>query len=220
MGGFAIHCAALLVFVAGALLAHWNSMTGLNPSRRALCARLLKLSAAPLAAALLSSCAGLTGPRQLELPLEKLNKNLAKHFPLNQRLLSVFDVALTNAQIGALRENDKVALSVDLAVSPILVRQTWKGSLSISGRLVVDNARNAVFLSDAQVERFAVDGIPEKQQRQLAGAANIIADKLIRDVPLYSYKPEDLRFAGVQFQPTSIRSAPGALVLVIEPVFK
>ncbi|MBY0239377.1 MAG: DUF1439 domain-containing protein [Burkholderiaceae bacterium] len=193
-------------------------MTASNrKTRRDLCANLLKLAAIPAVAPLLVSCAGLSGPRQVEIPLEKLQAGLGKHFPVRQRALSVFDIQLANPQIKTLRENDRVALSAELTVSPILVRQSWRGSLAISGRLVVDNVRHAVFLSDAQVDRFAVDGIGESQQRQIAGAANIVADKLIRDVPVYSYKPEDLRFAGIQFVPVAIRTTSSALVLVVEP---
>ena len=187
-----------------------------NP-RRALCARLLKLAAVPAAAAMLVSCAGLSGPRQVEISLDKLQANLGKHFPVRHRALSVFDIQVSNPQIATLRDNDRITLGADLTVSPILVRQSWRGSLALSGRLVVDNVRNAVFLSDAKVERFAVDGMGESQQRQVAGAANILADKLIRDVPIYSYKPEDLRFAGIQFVPVAIRTTPSSLVLVVEP---
>ncbi|GAB2874486.1 hypothetical protein GCM10027277_49650 [Pseudoduganella ginsengisoli] len=168
-------------------------------------------------ATMLVSCAGLTGPRNVEISLDKLQNNLAKHFPVRHRVLGVFDVQISSPQIGTLRENDRISLSADLTVSPILVRQSWRGSLGISGHLVVDNVRNAVFLSDAKVERFAVDGMGESQQRQVAGAANILADKMIRDVPVYSYKPEDLRFAGIQFVPVAIRTTPTALVLVVEP---
>lgn len=193
-------------------------MTASNRNtRRELCARLLKLAAVPAAAAMLVSCAGLSGPRQLEIPLEKLQNSMGRHFPVRHRALSVFDIQLANPRIMTLRENDRIALSAELTVSPILVRQSWRGSLAISGRLVVDNVRNAVFLSDAQVDRFAVDGMGESQQRQVAGAANILADKLIRDVPVYSYKPEDLRFAGIQFVPVAIRTTPTALVLMVEP---
>jgi hypothetical protein len=37
-------------------------------------------------------------------------------------------------------------------------------------------------------------------------------------VPLYSFRAEDLRYAGVQFVPTSIRAVPGALRVRLEPV--
>jgi hypothetical protein len=186
----------------------------LTPQRR----RLLALVGAAVAAGLLASCAGMIGPRQFELPLERLQKNLGQRFPVHHRVLGVFDVQLSNPQLSSVGQNDRVALSAELSVSPILVRNTWRGNIALSGRLVVDNVRNAVFLSDAQVDRFAIDGVGESQQRQIAGAGSILADKLIRDVPLYSFKPEDLRYAGVQFVATGIRTTPGALVVMLEPV--
>lgn len=182
--------------------------------------RLLAVATAAVAvsaAGLLASCAGLIGPRQVEVPLERLQKNLGQRFPVNHRVLGVFEVQLSNPQVSTVGQNDRVALSAELTVSPMLMRQSWRGNLALSGRLVVDNVRNAVFLSDAQVDRFAIDGVGESQQRQIAGAANILADKLIRDVPLYSFKPEDLRYAGVQFVPTGIRTTPSALVILLEP---
>lgn len=185
--------------------------------RRRIVAWAVTAAAAVSAAGLLASCAGLTGPRQFEVPLERLQKNLGQRFPVNHRVLGVFDVHLSNPQLSSVGQNDRVALSAELTVSPMLVRQAWRGSLALSGRLVVDNVRNAVFLSDAQVDRFAIDGIGESQQRQIAGAANVLADTLIRDVPLYSFKPEDLRYAGVQFVPTGIRTTPDALVIMLEP---
>ncbi|MES2261011.1 MAG: DUF1439 domain-containing protein [Pseudomonadota bacterium] len=187
-------------------------------SRRAACTRLFKTVAAPLlACSMLASCAGLIGPRQVELPLQRLQQNLDQRFPINHRALGVFDIQLSHPQLTTLRDNDRIALAADLTVSPILVRQSWRGSLALSGRLVVDTVRNAVFLSDAQVERFAIDGMGETQQRQIAGAANIWTDKLIRDVPIYSFRQEDLRYAGVQFIPTTIRTTPTALVVTLEP---
>jgi hypothetical protein len=166
----------------------------------------------------LSSCTGLAGPREVNLPLERLQRNLDKRFPIQQRAAGVFDIQFSAPQVTTLRENDRIALSADVTVSPILMRQSWRGNLAISGRLVVDTARNAVFLSDAQVERFAIEGMGESQQRQITGVANILVDKLIRDMPIYSFNPDDLRYAGVQFTPTTIRTTPSGLVVMLEPV--
>ncbi|AKU21562.1 DUF1439 domain-containing protein [Massilia sp. NR 4-1] len=189
-----------------------------NP-RRAVLARLGKALALPLfAAAMLTSCANMVGPRDVELPLEKLQKSLDKRFPLQHRALGVFEIQLSNPQLNTLLDNDRIALSTDLNVAPILTRQSWNGKLALSGRLVVDRQRNAVFLSDAQVDRFAIDGVGEGQQRQIAAAANVLVDKLLRDVPIYSLRPDELRYAGVQFTPTTIRTTPTALVVRVEPV--
>lgn len=188
-------------------------------ARRAALLRCLKTAAAPLLlGGLLTSCASLIGPRQVELPLERLQQSLDKRFPISQRELAIFDVQLSRPLLTILHDSERVALSAELSVSPLLLRQSWRGQFALSGRLVVDGARNAVFLSEAQVDRFALDGVGETQQRQIAAVATMLTDKLMRDVPVYAFRPEDLRYAGVQFVPTAIRTTPRGLAVTLEPV--
>ena len=37
------------------------------------------------------------------------------------------------------------------------------------------------------------------------------------DMPVYSFRMEDLRFGGVQFVPTRIGTTPNALIVTLEP---
>lgn len=179
----------------------------------------IKTMAAPLlACGLLASCASMIGPRQVELPLTKLQQGLDRRFPLNNKILSVFDIQLTRPRLAILPDNDRVALTVDASVSPPFIRQSWSGNLAMSGRLSVDAARNAVFISDATVDRVAIDGVDEARQRQFVKIANLATDQLIRDTPLYTFRPEELRFAGVQFMPTKITTTANALVVTFVPV--
>lgn len=179
--------------------------------------RYAKFAAPLMLASLLAACAGLIGPREVELPQERLQSSLERKFPLHQRVLGVFEVELSHPRLSVLPENDRVALAVDLGVSPLLARQSWHGSMLVSGRLRVDSARNAVYIADAHVDRFIVDNMDEGKQQQLASVANLLSDKVIRDVPLHTFKPEDLRYAGVQFVLTGIDTRPGGLVAKLQP---
>ncbi|HEV7814048.1 MAG TPA: DUF1439 domain-containing protein [Janthinobacterium sp.] len=176
------------------------------------------IAASLLSAGLLVSCASLIGPRQVEVPLSKLQEGLERRFPLNNRVMSLLDVQLAHPRLALLPESQRVALSVDVSVAPPLTRQSWHGTLTLSGRLVVDLTRNAVFLGDAKVERVAIDGLDEGRQRQFAQAANLVVDKLVKDVSVHNFRPEDLRMAGVQFTPTLIAVTPASLVLTLEPM--
>ncbi len=40
----------------------------------------------------------------------------------------------------------------------------------------------------------------------------------VADMPLYHFRPEDLRYAGVQFVPTRISASARGLVVAVEPV--
>lgn len=179
--------------------------------------RYAKFAAPLMMAGLLAACAGLIGPREVELPQERLQTSLDRKFPLHQRALGVFEVELSHPRLAIMPENDRVALTVDLGVTPLLARQSWHGSMLISGRLRVDSPRNAIYIADAHVDRFILDNLDEGKQNQLASVANLLSDQVIREVPVHTFRPEDLRYAGVQFVLTSIDTRPGGLVAKLQP---
>jgi len=168
-------------------------------------------------AGLLASCAGIVGPRRVELTQAKLQAGLERRFPLRNRMLDLFDVQLTHPQLAILPQNDRIGLTLDVSVSPPFLRQSWRGTMGLSGRLVLDAPRNAVFLTDTRVDRFDVDGIDAGRSRDLGRAADLLVSQLVRDLAVYSFRPEDLRYAGIQFVPTRLETAPGALVVTLEP---
>jgi hypothetical protein len=180
--------------------------------------RIGKSLVALAACSLLASCASFVGPREVDVPLHKLQAGLDRRFPMDNRALELFDIHLSRPQLALVPESDRVGLTVQAEVAPFFLRQSWGGSLALSGQLYVDPARSGVFMADPRVDRLSIDGAGESNERQLTKVANFVIDKVIRDVPVYSFRMEDLRYAGVQFVPTSIRTVPGALRIRLEPV--
>ena len=172
---------------------------------------------AAVACTLLASCSTLIGPRDVTVSLARMQQGLERRFPIDKRVLSVIDVKVTNPQLSLQPERERVALSVDAAVTPPFIRQHWRGNLAISGRLRLDAQRNAVYLVDASVDRVNIDGMDEAQQRQFAKVASLLGDQLMHETPIYTFKPEELRYAGVQFVPTQLRTTADALVVTFEP---
>lgn len=170
------------------------------------------------AGGLLASCAGLVGPRRIELSQSRLQAGLDRRFPLHNRVMDLFDVQMTRPQLTILPDSDRISLALDVSVAPPFIRQSWNGTMALSGRLVLDAARNAVFLQDTHVDRFDVAGIDGGRARDIGHAADLLVNQLVRDMPVYSFHPEDLRYAGVQFMPTRLETAPGALFVTLEPV--
>lgn len=183
-------------------------------TRRHFCAGTLALAASGL----LASCASIVGPRRVELSQARLQAGLERRFPLRNRMLELFDVQLTHPQLAILAQSDRVGLTLDAAVSPPFLRQSWRGTLGLSGRLLLDAGQNAVFLTDARVDRFDVEGIDAGRARDLRHAADLLVSQMVRDLAVYTFHPEDLRYAGVQFVPTRLETVPGALVVTLEPL--
>lgn len=179
--------------------------------------RVFIIASSLAAAAALTSCASILGPREVDLPLHKLQAGLDRRFPVDNRLLELFDVRLSRPQLSVL-PGDRVALSVDASVAQSFLRNPLSGSLAFSGRLYVDQARNGVYLAEPRLERFAVSGLDESVSRQLSRAANGLLDQALLDIPVYSFRPDELRYAGVQYVPTRIATTATGLRVSLEPM--
>jgi hypothetical protein len=133
-------------------------------------------------------------------------------------MLDLISVHLSQPQLAIEPGTDRVALSISADVAPSFLGKNLTGSLQLSGRLYVDPARSGVFMADPRVDRLDIAGANLSGQRELAKIASFVMDEVVRDVPLYSFRTEDLRYAGVQFVPTTIHTVPGALRVRLEPV--
>jgi hypothetical protein len=165
----------------------------------------------------LASCANLIGPHEIDLPLARLQQSLDRRFPMEQRMLEIMNVRLSQPQLALLSDSGRIALTLNAAVSSPLLRREQTGVLGFSGRLFLDTQRNAIFMRDARIDRLEIDGMDDMRQRQLQAVASAAADLIMRDMPLYSFRPEDLHYAGMQFLPTKITTLPNALAVTIEP---
>ena len=174
-----------------------------------------RLAAMAVGASLLASCSSLIGPRQVELPLHKLQAGLDKRFPVNERLLELFDIQLTRPQLAIQPDQDRVALAVEASVAPPFAR-AWTGNIAFSGRLYVDPGRAAVMMAEPRVDSLRLGNA--EAERQLTRVANGLIDTVARDMPVYTFEQKDLRYAGVQFIPTRIQTTRSGLVVTLEPV--
>jgi len=179
--------------------------------------RFATLAGAFLLGGALSGCASLSGPRQVEIPLAKLQAGLDRRFPMDNRLFELLDLRLSHPRLSLLPETDRVAVHLEAYVAPPFMQQSFTGTLALSGRLYVDAARGAVLMTEPHVDEFSLSGIDALRQQQLAGAANKLMDKLVRDIPVYNFHLEDLRYAGIQFVPTRLVTTRTGLLVTLEP---
>lgn len=167
---------------------------------------------------LLASCASMFGPRDVEIPLYKAQARLDERFPIHHRVLGMFEVTLARPRMQLLPDSQRVALATDTEVRAPFTAETWLGVLAVSGRVELDHANLAVRLRDARVDDFRLDGMSPNAQRNLTRLANVLLANVYSDIPVYTFRPEDLRRAGVQFRPTRVRIAGDAIVVTLEPV--
>ncbi|MGE5622710.1 MAG: DUF1439 domain-containing protein, partial [Bacillota bacterium] len=86
-----------------------------------------------------------------------------------------------------------------------------------SGQLRVDPARNALVLADPRVENFAVNGLDSPFASKIMRVGALVAEQLLKDMPLYTFQPNDFRYGGTSFLPTKITTRANGLVVTFEP---
>lgn len=170
-----------------------------------------------LVAVVLSSCATLFGPRDVEIPLAKLQESIAGRFPFNNRFLELLDIRVTNPRVTLIPDTNRILTSMDASVAPPLMSRSWTGNFSVSGQLRVDPSRNALVLAEPRVETFNVSGLDPLYANQIGKVGSLLAEQLLKDIPLYTFRPDDFRQAGTAFVPTKITTRQNGLVVTFEP---
>lgn len=171
-----------------------------------------------LAALVLAACAALIGPRDIEVPQARLQESLARRFPFSQRYLGLFDVRAVNPRVALLPEQNRISAAMDLSVRPVIGGGGVRGSLTVSGVPRVDAARGVLLLGEPRVDDLDIEGVGRGVGSQLAGIASFLAQTLLGELPVYTFAPETLRYAGVSFTPVKIVTRADRVVVTFAPV--
>ncbi len=178
--------------------------------------RLLSFVSAALTL-LLASCASLWGPREVEIPLASLQQAIDRKFPFNSRYLELLDIHIGNPRLELLPAANRILTRMDVRFSPSYLSRSWSGSFAVSGELAFDAARNAVVLVEPRVEKLILDGFDMPYADQIAKIGNFLAEQLLQDIPLHTFRPDELRYGGVVFRPTKINTRQSGLVVTLVP---
>lgn len=168
--------------------------------------------------ALLAGCAGMIRPRTVSLSEAYLMEVLRGRFPFRNRYLQTLDVAVGLPRLRFLPESNRIATEMRLDASERLLNRAWQGMIGISHGLRYEPQDRSVRLTELRVDRLDVSGAPSLLESRLAQIAMPLAEQMLRDYPVYRFKPEDLRgLQGLRYVPAGIRVASSGLVINLEP---
>ena len=167
--------------------------------------------------ALLSGCASLLPPQEIEIPLSRLQQSVQKKFPYAERYFGLLDVTLSNPVLSTRPAADRLLIALDAQVLPPLMKTPWQGELLVSGVLRIDSARRAVLLTEPRLENIKLDAATGSYTSRLARLGTQLAEDLIGETVLYTFAPDAFVVAGQRFIPTGITTRKDSLVVSFEP---
>lgn len=181
------------------------------PRRRRLlgwaCAAIAAGSLAAGLGASLSACASQTFPfipDHYTFSREQVQTAVARKFPYRHTVSQLFEVALTNPLVGFEPGADRVTVHVDAHVESPFLQQPVDGAFLLTSHLEYDAPSHSVVLRSPTVERVEVDGQARAYRQQIEAAGALAAARWLDGYPIYTFKPEQLQFAGVNFEPGTI----------------
>ena len=133
---------------------------------------------------------------------------LAHKFPFQRRFLGFFDVTLSNPQVSLDPARNRIAIQADAVVESGLFRQPLTGPLAVSSGLHYDPPTHSIRLNQPSVDRFDLQNVPGGIGPQISSIGSLITGQLLNDYAVYTFKPDQLKVAGIAVEPGTITVLP------------
>ena len=179
--------------------------------------RLYMLGGAPLLMAA-AGCTALFAPRSIDVPQARIEQWAAARLPYSMRLADVINLTVAVPRMRPLPETNRIAADVEVTLDEPLLRLAWYGSVTLAAGLRFEVADNSVRLTNVQVERLQIVGLPPALKARVEQAGATLADKLLNDRPVYTLRPQDVQAMHAYGQhPGELRvTASGLLITLVQ----
>ncbi len=165
---------------------------------------------------ILSACTTLL-PKDYLVTHEQLDRAWGKSFPLHHELVNgLFNATLATPEVAFLPAKNRISLAVNFSVSSLFSGGV-QGRIVLSGALYYDVKQRALYLREPNLESLHVDQGSAALGDTLRPGLNIILNEYLRANPLYQFKPDELRFAGMDIGISSIEVVSDGIKLHLDP---
>jgi hypothetical protein len=135
---------------------------------------------------------------------QQVQDAVARKFPLQRSASQIFDVVLSNPVVGLSPDRNRVTVKLDARLSTPFMPNPVNGAFTLSSQLGYDAASRSVILLAPTVDDSRVTGDAAQYNQQIGAAGAALATQLLDRYPIYTFKPEQLQFAGVNYEPGTI----------------
>jgi hypothetical protein len=124
---------------------------------------------------------------------DELQAQIAKRFPVRQRYAELFTVELNDPRLALDANANRAAITARMSIaSPLLSPSGVGGIVALSSALRYDSPARTVRLDQPRAERIELQGLGGGDAERLQRIGAVVAQELLRDYPLITFKPEDL----------------------------
>jgi hypothetical protein len=166
---------------------------------------------------LIAACS--TAPRTFSISESELQSRITQELSVPITLLRIFDVSLSNPVIRLDQDSGRLHAQIDTKISNPLNAQSLDGAINLSGRLGFDAANNTVMLYESRIEKLDIRGmaLDDKYAELFNLLAARLGSELLSNIPLYTFKPDELKLGNRQYVPGDFRIVGRELKITLQP---
>ncbi|KND58487.1 putative transmembrane protein [Candidatus Burkholderia verschuerenii] len=135
---------------------------------------------------------------------QQIQDAVARKFPIQRTASQIFDVVLSNPVVGMSPDRNRVTVHVDAQLATPFMPNPVNGAFTLSTQLGYDAQSRSVILVSPSVDDSQFTGDAAQYNQQIAAAGAMLAAQLLDRYPIHTFKPEELQFAGVSYEPGTI----------------
>ncbi|SAL21388.1 hypothetical protein AWB74_00815 [Caballeronia arvi] len=143
-------------------------------------------------------------PDHYTFSTQQVQDAVARKFPLQRTASQIFDVVLSNPVVGMAPDRNRVTVRVDARLSTPFMPNPVAGAFTLSTQLGYDAPGRSVILVSPTVDGAQFSGDAAQYSQQIASVGAQLAAQLLDRYPIHTFKPEELQFAGVSYEPGTI----------------
>jgi hypothetical protein len=134
---------------------------------------------------------------EVNITQEQIDQTLAETFPMSKRYLLIFNVTYQNPEVTLLPERNRIQIGLDAVVNVKVNDEPIElgGGATVSTSIRYDPDTQEFFLSDVQLERLDIQGVPESLNLRVTNLALQAAQDFIETPPVYKLEGTDAKMA-------------------------
>ena len=129
---------------------------------------------------------------------------IVRQFPYHRQMAQVFDITLSNPVLGLLPERNRATIQLDAMLASPFLDHPINGAFTLSSQLAYDRASRSIVLRSPVVEHIALGPSAGQYAQQISDGVSVMAAQLLENYPIHTFKPDELSFAGVSYEPGTI----------------
>lgn len=150
---------------------------------------------------------------------QELQTVISREFPRTLIYKQLFEVTLSNPRLRMNPQSNRLISIVDVRIDNKLVMpKSVNGTISMSSTLKYDAATQSIRLEQPLVEKVEFNGLPPQFAAQLNAIGNVTAEQILKNYPIYNFKPEQLELNGKRFEPGAITIVDNGIKIDIKPL--